>query len=77
MSDLPTSETRAQTRWLPLAEARLAMSPAWQRWVGSRDSLTLRLTEAGAPRPFRVRLLDQRLDAPRPDEARALGIAPG
>lgn len=77
MSDLPTSETRAPTRWLPLAEARLAMSPAWQRWVGSRDSLTLRLTKAGAPRPFRVRLLDQRLDAPRPDEARALGIAPG
>lgn len=77
MSDLPTSETCAPTRWASLAAARPAMSPDWQRWVGSRDSLTLRLTEAGAPRPFRVQLLDQRLDTPRRDEARALGLALG
>lgn len=77
VSDLPTSETRAAARWLSLAEVRHAMTPAWQRWVGSRDSLTLRLTEAGAPRPFRVHLLDQRLDTPLPDEADALDIAAG
>ncbi|MGJ7458337.1 chorismate--pyruvate lyase family protein [Halomonas sp. MA07-2] len=76
MSDLPPADTRAPAHWIPLAAARPAMSPAWRRWVGSRDSLTLRLTEAGAPRPFRVQLLDQRLGTPRRDEARALGVAP-
>ena len=77
MSDLPPADTCAPAHWIPLAAARPAMSPAWRRWVGSRDSLTLRLTEAGAPRPFRVRLLDQRLGTPRRDEARALDIGPG
>ncbi|GAA0629629.1 chorismate--pyruvate lyase family protein [Halomonas beimenensis] len=52
------------------------MSPEWWRWVASRDSLTARLTEAGYPRRFRVRLLDQRLGRPRRDEAQALGLSP-
>ncbi|XKE47556.1 chorismate lyase [Halomonas organivorans] len=52
------------------------MSPEWWRWVASRDSLTARLTEAGHPRRFRVRLLDQRLGRPRRDEAQALGLCP-
>lgn len=77
MSDLPPSDTRAPAHWIPLAAARPAMTTAWWRWVASRDSLTLRLTEAGAPRSFRVQLLDQRLGTPRLDEARALDIAPG
>ncbi len=77
MSDLPPADTCAPAHWTPLAAARPAMSPAWRRWIGSRDSLTLRLTEAGAPRPFRVQLLDQRLGTPRRDEARALDIAQG
>lgn len=77
MSDLPTADTRALAHWITLAASRPAMSPAWQRWVGSRESLTLRLTEAGAPRSFRVQLLDQRLGTPRLDEARALDIVPG
>ncbi|WP_444678917.1 chorismate--pyruvate lyase family protein [Halomonas sp. E19] len=50
------------------------MSPGWWQWVASRDSLTARLIAAGAERRFRVRLLDQRLDRPRPDEAQALGL---
>jgi chorismate lyase len=77
VSDLLPADSRALAHWIPLAAARPAMSPAWRRWVGSKDSLTLRLTEAGAPRPFRVRLLDQRLGIPRRDEAQALGIASG
>ncbi|MDR5866499.1 chorismate--pyruvate lyase family protein [Halomonas koreensis] len=52
------------------------MSQAWWPWVASRDSLTTRLTRAGAPRRFRVRLLDQRLGRPRRDEALALGLPP-
>lgn len=64
-------------RWLPLAAARPSMSPAWRRWVGSRDSLTLRLTEAGRPRPFQVQLLDQRTGTPRRDETQALALPPG
>ena len=67
----------APPRWRPLAAAYPAMSPAWRRWVGARDSLTLRLTEAGRPRPFRVQLLDQRIATPRRDEAQALGLPPG
>nr|WP_275298051.1 chorismate lyase [Halomonas campisalis] len=64
-------------RWRPLAAAQPQMSPDWWAWVASRDSLTARLIEAGAGRTFRVRLLDQRLGRPRPDEARALGLTPG
>lgn len=64
----------APPRWRPLAAARPAMHPAWWCWVASRDSLTARLIAAGAPRPFQVRLLDQRIGRPRRDEARALGI---
>ncbi|MBB3141704.1 chorismate lyase [Halomonas organivorans] len=52
------------------------MSTAWWHWVASRDSLTQRLIDAGTPRRFRVRLLDQRLGRPRRDEARALQISP-
>nr|WP_254276200.1 chorismate lyase [Halomonas sp. 3H] len=74
MSDLPPADTRAPAHWIPLAAARPAMAPAWWRWVASRDSLTARLTEAGHPRPFRVRLLDQRIGLPRRDEALALGL---
>ncbi|MBB3190036.1 chorismate--pyruvate lyase [Halomonas cerina] len=61
-------------RWRPLAAARPAMPPVWWHWVASRDSLTRRLVAAGAPRAFRVRLLDQRIDRPHRDEALALGI---
>lgn len=61
-------------RWRPLAAARPAMSPDWWHWVASRDSLTARLIAAGGRRPFRVRLLDQRLGRPRRDEALALGL---
>ncbi len=75
--DTSPIDSRRPARWLPLAAARPAMSPAWRHWVGSRDSLTHRLTEAGRPRRFRVRLLDQRLGTPRHDEALALGIPPG
>ncbi|WP_234259304.1 chorismate lyase [Halomonas sp. MCCC 1A11062] len=60
--------------WRPLAAGRPAMSPAWWAWVATRDSLTARLTEAGNGRTFRVRLLEQRLGRPRPDEARAMGL---
>lgn len=49
------------------------MSPAWWQWVASTDSLTARLTKAGAPAVFRVHLLDQRLGRPSRDEALALG----
>lgn len=75
--DPPTSRNPNLTHWLPLAAARTAMSPAWWHWVASRDSLTARLTAAGAPRPFRVRLLDQRIATPHLDEARALDLPPG
>ncbi|WP_240454062.1 chorismate lyase [Halomonas sp. NO4] len=77
---LPTAPARPAPltlSWRPLAAARPAMSPAWWRWVASRDSLTARLIAAGEGRRFRVRLLDQRLGRPRPDEARALGLPPG
>ncbi|PMR80638.1 chorismate--pyruvate lyase family protein [Halomonas urumqiensis] len=50
------------------------MSAAWWQWIASRDSLTARLIAAGAPRTFRVRLLDQRTGIPRLDEAQALGL---
>lgn len=76
----PTShspETSSPPHWMPLAAARPAMSLAWWRWVSSRDSLTTRLTDAGAPRAFRVRLLDQRVGSPRRDEALALGLPLG
>ncbi|UYG09750.1 chorismate--pyruvate lyase family protein [Halomonas sp. M4R1S46] len=53
------------------------MSPAWWQWVASRDSLTSRLTEAGRPWRFRVRLLGQGLGRPRRDEALALGLPLG
>jgi chorismate--pyruvate lyase len=49
------------------------MSTEWWQWVASTDSLTARLMNAGAPASFRVRLLDQRLGRPYPDEALALG----
>ncbi|MDW5375868.1 chorismate lyase [Halomonas sp. HP20-15] len=68
----------ASTRWphwRPAAAWRTAMSPAWWRWLASRDSLTRRLVEAGAG-DFRVRLLAQHVARVRPDEALALGIAP-
>lgn len=51
------------------------MSPAWWQWAATRGSLTRRLIDAGAPRRFQVRLLEQRPDRPRRDEARALGVA--
>lgn len=60
-------------KWQPLPAARPAMSHAWWQWVASTDSLTARLTDAGAPATFRVRLLDQRLGRPSRDEALALG----
>nr|WP_300999479.1 chorismate lyase [Halomonas sp.] len=60
--------------WRPLAAGRPAISPDWWAWVATRDSLTARLIEAGTGRTFRVRLLDQRLGRPRPDEAHALGL---
>ncbi|MGR2738526.1 chorismate--pyruvate lyase family protein [Billgrantia sp. Q4P2] len=63
--------------WRPLAAGRPAMSPAWWAWVATQDSLTARLIGAGAGRPFRVRLLDQRLGKPRLDEAQALGLPLG
>ncbi|SDL56038.1 chorismate lyase [Franzmannia pantelleriensis] len=50
------------------------MSAAWWQWVASSDSLTARLVAAAEGRPFRVRLLAQRLGRPRLDEARALGL---
>ncbi|MEQ5803815.1 chorismate lyase [Halomonas sp. H10-9-1] len=77
MPDSSRHALAGPARWLPLAAAHPAMSPVWRRWVGSRDSLTLRLTEAGRPRPFRVQLLDQRTGTPRRDEAKALGLPPG
>ncbi|MFM9270285.1 chorismate--pyruvate lyase family protein [Halomonas elongata] len=55
--------------------ARPDMSPNWWEWLASRDSLTERLVEAGRPRRFRVRLLDQRHGYPSRDEALALGLA--
>ncbi len=77
VSDSRPQALHGPTRWSPLAAVRPGMSPAWQQWVGSRDSLTLRLTDAGRPRPLHVRLLDQRIDTPRHDEARALDLPPG
>ncbi|MGR4070478.1 chorismate lyase [Halomonas sp. LR3S48] len=68
-ADSPLSVT-----WHPLAAGRPAMSPAWWAWVATRDSLTARLIEAGDGRPFRVRLLGQRLGKPRLDEAQALKL---
>lgn len=70
MSNGPGSDPR----WRPLAAARPAMSPAWWRWIASRDSLTARLISAAGERPFRVALLGQGPARPRLDEARALGI---
>lgn len=61
--------------WRPLAAGRPEMSPAWWAWVATQDSLTARLIDAGAGRTFQVRLLEQRLGRPRPDEARALGLS--
>ncbi|APX94774.1 chorismate lyase [Halomonas sp. 1513] len=61
-------------RWRPAAAHRPAMSAAWWQWVASSDSLTARLIAAADGRPFRVRLLEQRLGRPRLDEARALGL---
>ncbi len=52
------------------------MHPAWWDWVASRDSLTARLIAAADGRPFRVRLLDQRVGRPQRDEALALGLRP-
>lgn len=49
------------------------MGPAWWQWLASTDSLTQRLI-AAAQDTFRVRLLRQRLDRPRRDEALALEI---
>lgn len=60
--------------WLPLAARRATMTPAWQTWISSRDSLTARLTAAGDHRAFRVHLLSQRLGRPNLDEALALGL---
>lgn len=77
MARTPTAQQGHAQRypvWRPLAASRPAMSPGWWRWVASRDSLTARLVAAGAGQRFRVRLLDQRLGRPRPDEAQALGL---
>jgi chorismate lyase len=60
--------------WRPLAAGRPAMSPAWWKWIASRDSLTSRLISAGTGRTFRVRLLNQGLGKPRADEAHALRL---
>ena len=49
------------------------MSADWWQWVASTDSLTARLIDA-AHGDFGVRLLIQRLDRPRRDEALALDI---
>lgn len=83
MRDRPTSPSLHTAwlntpwrRWYPAAVARPAMSPAWWTWVASRDSLTARLIAAADGRPFRVRLLDQRIGRPGHDEARALGLKP-
>lgn len=62
--------------WQPAAAFRPLISAPWWQWLASQDSLTERLTAAGDERPFRVRLLSQRLGVPRRDEARALGLAP-
>lgn len=70
----PACPAASALPWRPLTAARPAMTPAWWRWVASRDSLTARLIAAGEGRRFRVRLLSQRLGRPRPDEARALGL---
>ncbi len=77
VSDSRSHAQHGPARWLPLAAVRPTMSPAWRQWVGSRDSLTLRLTDAGRPRPFRVHLIDQRTGALRRDEAQALNLPPG
>ncbi len=63
-------------RWTPAAVQRPRMEAAWWRWIASTDSLTARLI-AASRRPFRVKLLHQGVEAPRHDEARALGLAPG
>lgn len=78
MRDHPTSPPlRVPWRgWRPAAVARPAMSPAWWGWVASRDSLTAKLIAAADGRPFRVRLLDQRVGRPQRDEALALGLRP-
>lgn len=59
--------------WRPAAAWRPAMSAPWWRWVASTDSLTAHL-RAAAHGDLNVRLLAQRLDRPRRDEALALGI---
>nr|WP_072820385.1 chorismate lyase [Halomonas ilicicola] len=59
--------------WRPAAAWRPAMSASWWRWVASTDSLTQRLIDASG-NGFNVRLLVQRLDRPRRDEALALNI---
>lgn len=65
----------AGPHWLPAAAQRPRMSPAWWRWVASRDSLTARL-RAASTRPFGVRLLAQGISSPRHDEAQALELDP-
>ncbi|MDV6318473.1 chorismate--pyruvate lyase family protein [Chromohalobacter sp. HP20-39] len=65
----------AGPHWLPAAAQRPRMSPAWWRWVASRDSLTAHL-RAASTQPFGVRLLAQGISHPRGDEARALGLDP-
>lgn len=72
----PSTESRPFILWRPAAAWRPAMSAPWWQWVASTDSLTARLV-AAAEGDFRVRLLDQRLDRPRRDEALALGIPLG
>ncbi len=59
--------------WRPAPAWRPAMSSDWWHWVASTDSLTQRLIVA-ARGEFNVRLLVQRLDRPRRDEALALKI---
>ncbi|SEM85625.1 chorismate--pyruvate lyase family protein [Halomonas caseinilytica] len=63
-----------EPRWRPLAAVRPDMSPSWWDWLATQDSLTERLIEAGHPRRFRVRLLDQRHGYPSRDESLALGL---
>lgn len=73
MSDERCAVSKPLLSWRPAAAWRPAMAADWWQWLASTDSLTSRLI-ISANGDFSVRLLRQRLDRPRRDEALALGI---
>ncbi|MBY6031156.1 chorismate lyase [Halomonas denitrificans] len=68
---------RSTPEWRDIPTSSHAISERWLEWLASRDSLTERLMAAAGEGRFHVRLLDQYLGQPWPDEAEALGLAAG